>query len=145
MNLTWTRLQGSNIVLQMTFGMTGTSISVYLRFGRHLLKQVLNNDTDTSLPIPSDDMIVEYQEATAKPHPSLKDVWCTMDGLKLYLEQASDCVIQNRYYNGWMHDHYVSAVFVFCPDGTIPYVTYNIPGCFHDSASAEWDNTYIEL
>ena len=53
-----------------------------------------------------------------------------MDGLKLYLEQASDCVVQNRYYNGWTHDHYVSTVLVFCPDGTIPIVMYNIPGFF---------------
>ena len=32
MNLAWTRVQGPNIALQMIFGMTGTSISRYLRF-----------------------------------------------------------------------------------------------------------------
>ena len=68
-----------------------------------------------------------------------------MDGLKLYLEQASDSIIQNRHYNGWMHDHYVSTVLVLCPDGTIPIVTYNIPGCFLDSTITEWGNIYQKL
>ena len=55
-----------------------------------------------------------------------------MDGLKLYLAQSSDSVIQNMFYNGWTHDQYIPAVFVFCPDGTIPIATYNVPGCFHN-------------
>ena len=85
------------------------------------------------------------QAAKASRHPSLDSVWCTMDGLKLYLEQAGNSVIQNQFYNGWTHDHYVSAVFVFCPDGTIPIGTWNVPGSFHDSTIAEWGNIYKKL
>lgn len=36
-----------------------------------------------------------------------------MDGLKLYLQKAGDYDTQNNFYNGWTHNHYVSAVFVF--------------------------------
>ena len=78
-------------------------------------------------------------------HPSLIGVWATMDGLKLLLEQTSDCVIQNRFYNGWTHDHYVSSVIVFCPDGTIPICAYNLPGCIHDSLIAEVGGVYGKL
>ena len=68
-----------------------------------------------------------------------------MDGLKLYLQQAGDSTIQNNFYNGWTHDHYVSAVLVFCPDGTIPIACFNVPGSVHDSTIAEWGNIYGKL
>ena len=68
-----------------------------------------------------------------------------MDGLKLYLQQACHAEIQERYYNGWTHDHYVSGVFCFCPDGTIPIAFYNVPGAVHDSQIAEMGNIYEKL
>ena len=68
-----------------------------------------------------------------------------MDGLKLYLQQAGDSTTQNNFYNGWTHDHYVSAVLVFCPDGTIPIACFNVPGSVHDSTIAEWGNIYGKL
>lgn len=145
LNLAWTRLRGSAIALQIIFGMPGTSVSMYLRFGRRLIIRILKDHPDAALQIPSAQKIAEYQAAIARRHPSLADVWCTMDGLKLYLEQSGDAVIQNMFYNGWTHDHYVSGVFVFCPDGTIPIATYNVPGCFHDSTIADWGNVYNKL
>ena len=80
-------------------------------------------------------------------HPALQDVWCTMDGLKLYLQPSSDCTTQKNFYNGWTHDHYVGAVIVFCPDGTIPICCYNVPGSpVHDSMIAErMGNVYNKL
>jgi len=68
-----------------------------------------------------------------------------MDGLKLSIESASGFEEQGRYYNGWTHGHYVSAVIVFCPDGTIPIVAYNVPGSVHDSMIAEWGGVYDKL
>ena len=59
------------------------------RFGRWLLIQVLNNDHDVTLQIPSNDKIVEYEEAIAKWLHNLKDVWCTIDGLNR-LQTATD-------------------------------------------------------
>jgi len=68
-----------------------------------------------------------------------------MDGLKLSIESASGFEEQGRYYNSWTHGHYVSAVIVFCPDGTIPIVAYNCPGSVHDSMVAEWGGVYDKL
>ena len=53
-----------------------------------------------------------------------------MDGLKLLLQQSGDVYIQKRFYNGWTHDHYISCVFVFAPDGTIAICAYNLPVLF---------------
>jgi hypothetical protein len=61
-----------------------------------------------------------------------------MDGLKLMLEQSRDALIQEQFYNGWMHDHYVMSVMCFCPDGTIRIVFCNIPGAVHDSQVADY-------
>ncbi len=66
-----------------------------------------------------------------------------MDGLKLYLQSAGHADIQERYYNGWTHDHYDTSVFCFCPDGTILIAFFNVPGSVHDSQVAEFDNLYL--
>ena len=65
-----------------------------------------------------------------------------MDGLKLYLQQAGDATTQNNFYNGWTNDHYVTSVFVFCPDGTIPICCYNVRALF---TIAKWRNGEISI
>ncbi len=78
-------------------------------------------------------------------HKYLWDVWCTMDRLKITLEQSGDVLTQEQYYNGWTHDHYVTLVLCFCPDGTIPVACINIPGAVHDSQVADSGNIYDKL
>jgi hypothetical protein len=68
-----------------------------------------------------------------------------MDGLKLMLKQSGDALIQEQFYNGWMHDHYVTSVMCFCLDGTIPIVFCNIPGAVHDSQVADYGDIYNKL
>jgi hypothetical protein len=118
--LAWTRTRGSCYVLQIMFGLTGSPISSYLRFGRRILIKVLVKNGYAAIKIPSEEKIAEYKAAILARHNLLKNVWCTMDGLKLTLQQSGNNRLQNNYYNGWKMDHYVSAVLVFCPDGTIP-------------------------
>jgi hypothetical protein len=96
--------------------------------------------------IPISKKIVEYNEMVRNWHPFLTDVWCTMDDLKLTLEQSGDALIQERFYNGWTHDHYVSSVLCFCPDGTIPIAYINIQeGAVHDSQIANYGNIHDKL
>ncbi len=68
-----------------------------------------------------------------------------MDGLKVRIEQAPDGVVQGRFYNGWKGNHYITAVLCFAPDGTIPACFFNVSGCMHDSAVADWGNIYSKL
>jgi hypothetical protein len=143
--LTWTRTRGSTMVLQLIFGMTQTSVSDYLNFCSRILLHVLQSLDDAKIRRPTVQKIREYQEAVYRRHPFLADVWCTMDGLKLMIECAADDEEQNRFYNGWTCDHYVGAVLVFCPDGTIPICCYNVPGTVHDSNIAVIGNIYNKL
>ena len=68
-----------------------------------------------------------------------------MDGLKLLIKSAGDDEEQNCYYDGWTCDHYMNAVLVFCPDGTIPICCYNVPRTVHDSMVAVVGNIYAKL
>ena len=61
------------------------------------------------------------------------------------MQSAGHADIQERYYNGWTHDHYVTSVFCFCPDGTIPIAFFNVPGSVHDSQVAKFGNIYDKL
>jgi DDE superfamily endonuclease len=143
--LAWTRTRGSSMILQMIFGLTLNPVSMYLRFGRRIVIEVLSKEPETVIKVPSIDKIRQYQDIIRQRHPLLDGCWCTMDGLKLKIQQPADRVTENNFYNGWKHDHYVGAVIVFCPDGTIPIVCYNVPGCVHDSLIAEWGSIYDKL
>ena len=143
--LAWTRTQGSCFALHMIFGMTSNPVSMYLRFGRRILIEVLLREPDAQIRVPHLDVIQQYQDAIRRKYPILDGVWCTMDGLKLRLQQAPSRATENNCYNGWKHDHYVGAVIAFCPDGTIPIACFNVPGCVHDSLIADWVSIYDKL
>jgi hypothetical protein len=89
--------------------------------------------------------IEEFREMVHHRHPFLLDNWCTMNGLTLMLEQSGNILIQEQFYNGLMHDHYVTSVMCFCLDGTIPIVFCNIPGTAHDSHVADYGDMYNKL
>ena len=103
---------------------------------------ILKSDPYAAICPPTLEKLREYQQAIAEKYPSLKGGWCTMDGLKLLLQQSSDIYIQKRFYSGWTHDHYVSSVVVFCPNGTVAICAYNLPGIVHDSTIVEWGGVY---
>jgi hypothetical protein len=134
------------MVLQIIFGMTATSVSLYLRFGRRILVEVLKSEPLAAIRVPKIDDINTYQAAIRKKHPALEGVWCYINGLKLCFQQAGgDVTTQNNFYNGWTHDHYVTSIFVFCPERIIPICCYNIPGSIHDSKVAEWGDVFPKL
>jgi hypothetical protein len=145
LNLAWTRTRGNTTVLEIIFGMTGTPVDRYLIFGRRILLEVLSNEPDAAVKIPSEVNIDQYKRSIAMRHPLLTDVWCAMDGLKLLLECSGDTEVENDFYNGWTCDHYASGVFVFCPDGTIPICAFNVPGSVHDSKIAAIGGVYKKL
>jgi hypothetical protein len=98
--LVWTRTRGSLMALQLIFGMTYCNLDDYLLFAKRILVRVLRDHPMAWVRIPSSKKIVEYQEMVRNCHKYLWDVWCTMDGLKLMLEQSSDALTQEQYYNG---------------------------------------------
>jgi hypothetical protein len=147
--LAWTRTRGSGMVLQIIFGMTASLLSMWVRFGRRLLVRVLRNHPNARVKMPNGEEIASFCQAISVKYPSLTNVWGSMDGLKLYLQQAGrqhgKGDVQNYFYNGWTHDHYVTNLFLFSPDGKIRKFFINAPGCWHDSTLANASGIYDAL
>ena len=143
--LAWSRTRGSLMVLQLLFGMTYTAVLKYIQFARRIIIKVLKKDPLAKIAIPSHEQIETYRALIERRHPALPDVWGTMDGLKIKIDAAPDEITQSRFYNGWKHCHFVTAVLCFTPDGTIPACYYNVPGCSHDSTVADWGCLYDKL
>jgi hypothetical protein len=87
-------------LLQLVFGLTHSNLCMYLRFGIRLIAEIFPDNPLARVCIPLQEKISEYMDAMGSCHPLLADCWCTMDGLKLYLQQAGNAVIQERFYNG---------------------------------------------
>jgi len=143
--LIWTRTRGPLNVLQLVFGLTLTNLSVYLRFGIRLIVETFQDDPLASVSIPSAKKTETFKAAFAVRHPLLNDCWATINGLKLNLQQSGNTDIQEWYYNGWTHDHYVTSVFCVCPDGTIPISFFNVPGSVHDSSEKYTTNWRMSI
>jgi hypothetical protein len=108
-----------------------------LRFGFCLLFETFHDNPLAQVSLPSPEEINEYKAAFGERHLLLHECWATMDGLKLYLQQAGNTEIQEQFNNGWTHDHYVTS--------TIPIAFFNVPGSVHDSPAAELWKMYIKL
>ena len=119
LTLAWFRFRGAEWILQGWFGFTGTHCNVWLRFGRRMLLKAMLNHPDARVKFPTDEEIRVLRVIVQNKHPSLNEVYCHIDGLKLYLESNDSLEIQGMYYNGWLHDHFVTNLFVFSSCGRI--------------------------
>jgi hypothetical protein len=143
--LAWTRTRGSLAVLQIIFGITAGRLSLWLRFGRRLLLKMLRSDPLAIVSMPTADEIESFVSAISAKYPALTNCWGAMDGLKIRLEKAGNPNVQNVFFNGWTHDHYISNLFLFSPDGKIRACYVNAPGTMHDSTMARWGNLYDKV
>ena len=110
-----------------------------------ILVAILRADPKSEVQMPDAAEIALFKEAIAAKHSLLVDCYCMVDGLKLYLQQSGDSVIQSHFYNGWKHDHFVTNIFAFEPNGSIIACTLNAPGTWHDSTLAHWGSMYSKL
>jgi hypothetical protein len=140
--LAWTRTRSSMAVLEILFGITSGHLSLGLRFGQQLLFKVLRADQHAIVSMPSEEEVDDFIGAINMKYPALTNCWGAMDGLKVRLEKAGNSQIQNIFFNGWTHDHYISNLFLFSPDGKIRACYINAPGTLHDSTMANWGGLY---
>ena len=143
--LGYTRTRGSLFSLQMIFGATHSVLALFLRYSIKLLYKVLKEEDSARIELPSNEQIREYQEVVSTHFPVLNGAWCVVDGLKIPIQKSGDEEIQNAYYNGWLHSHFVGCIFVFAPSGAIVACTLNAPGSWHDSYIAENGGLYDKL
>jgi len=59
----------------------------------------------------------QFSQWICQHHPRLWGSFKFIDGLKLPVQESSDPEVENATYNGWLHEHFISCVLVFGPDG----------------------------
>ena len=55
---------------------------MWLQFGKRILLKVFHKNPDAAIRFPSDEKIALLCEIVHARHKSLKNIYCTMDGLK---------------------------------------------------------------
>jgi hypothetical protein len=141
--LFWYRTKGAaGRTICLVFGITNTPLDRWLLFGKLLLFESLKHYKPT---IPSERRVQSYIDALGTKYPHAKDVGFACDGAKFNIQKPPGDIEQSKYYNGWTRGHYISCIFVFAPDGTIPITVLNAPGSLHDSAVAFYGGVYDEL
>jgi hypothetical protein len=117
LTLSWYRVRGGDFILQGWFGFMSTHLNIWLRFGRRILFKVLHNNDDARVCFPTDEELKILGSIVSSWHKNLKNVYCTMDGLKLKFQACEDLTEESMYYNGWMHGHYITNLLVFSACG----------------------------
>lgn len=130
---------GTQQTLQQIFALTPAVCSRYIRYGLELLVHALRNMKEAAMSWPGQniELLKEYESLIVQKHSSLlKGAFGFVDGLHLPIQTSSDMATQNAFYNGWVHAHFTSNIFVFSPKGEISSATINALGSHHDSQVA---------
>ena len=145
LTLAFLRVRGRHSNLSMLFGIGSTVTSLFVKFGRRLYLRMVRRLSEAQVRMPSLGDIDICKSRVVQKYPTLVDVWFTMDGLKLPIEKATDFEIQQKFYNGWAHGHYIGNVLVFSSDGRIVACSMNNIGNMHDSEIAVIGGIYAKL
>ena len=145
LTLSWYRFRRGEYILQGWFGFTSMHLNIWRWFGRRILLKILCNHPDAMVRFPTDEEIATQIEIVTLRHKLLKNVYCTMDGLKLKFQASTNLTEQSMYYNGWQHGHYITNLIVFSACGRIIACVLNVLGSVHDSMLAEWGGIYDKL
>jgi hypothetical protein len=143
--------------LQEIFAIVPSSASRYINFALQILDHTLVRIPEARIIWPIE--VEEYQslaDMIKAKYPLLRRGFGFIDGLKIPIGVSSDPDWENATYNGWLHDHFISCVFVFSPRGMhvlifdrvhgimVRYFTgaiiacvLNAPGSWHDSDVAQ--------
>ena len=143
--LVFNRTTVPDFMLSCLFGITGTAVSIYVRFARSIVIHLLSDHPLAKIALPTNEKVAEYKQVISAKYPLLENVYCVCDVLKISIQAAGQQHVQRRFYNGWQKDHCISNIFVFAPDGTIIAAALNCPGCMHDSQVAELGFVYGKL
>lgn len=127
--------------LEKIFALIPATMNRYLAFTRAILLSVLRYIPEGAIRWPCDR---EFNELSLliqvsmtiycflisltffqARHPLLNGAFGGINGLNLPVQTADDPMIENVTFNGWLHTHCISGVFVFSPKGM-----YFIAGAF---------------
>lgn len=74
--------------------------SLFIRFSRRILVKVLSKDSLKMVRMPTPSEVETYQQSIWSKYSMLGNFYAVADELKLLLQQRSDTVKQEMFYNG---------------------------------------------
>eukprot|EP00957_Ditylum_brightwellii_P186971 14238968-Ditylum_brightwellii.AAC.1 len=94
--LMWTCTRGPVWVIDMMFGLTSSPMDCYICFGRCTLLFILQQEEQIYPYMPTQQEFESLVNIIGKKYNILakKNVYCAIDGLKLYLQEADKVEIQ---------------------------------------------------
>lgn len=109
----------SDSALSMIFALIPSTISRYREFALGILLHLLRTELpEGAIRWPRGEaQFAALAGAIEARHSLLVGAFGTMDGLKTPIGTSSDEDVQNMHYNGWLHHHFVSSVFIFSAVG----------------------------
>ncbi|KZV63120.1 hypothetical protein PENSPDRAFT_617033 [Peniophora sp. CONT] len=119
--------------ISLIFAIIPTTISRYISWSLKILLDILREMPEAQIPWPDEDDCAEYSILIEQKYSLLGGGIGFCDGLKIRVTVSDDPDIENATYNGWLHAHFESCVFVFSPRGIIIGAVINVPGSWHDS------------
>ena len=107
-----------NTTLAQIFALIPMTISQYLDFSIFILEKTLSKLPEGKIHYPEAlDVHESYAKNVQDRHPLLEKIFGSLDGLKVPVAVSDDPEIENQNYNGWLHDHFVSCIFLFSLTG----------------------------
>jgi hypothetical protein len=107
------------VALQEIFAVVPTSTSRYITFGLKIFLATLREMPDAKISWPKGDEFQHLNNLIRDRHPRLTGALTSIDSLNLPVQTSGNQDIENASYNGWLHDHFVSSVLVFAPNGML--------------------------
>ncbi|KAG9081179.1 hypothetical protein FRC06_005750, partial [Ceratobasidium sp. 370] len=130
--LYWLTSTESEAALGLTFALVPSVLSRYLSFALQILLHTLRKTPESRISWPTPVEMGEFSDLIKRRHPSICGAFGFMDGLNLPVGTSSDPQEEEATYNGWLHSHRISNIFVFSPDGCVIACKLNAPGSWHD-------------
>jgi hypothetical protein len=99
----------------------------YINFGLCILLSTLCSIPAAAIQWPEGQEFQDLNDLITQRHPLLGgeggSAFCSMDGLRLAIQVSSNPDVENTTYNGWLHGHFESNIFVISPLGAKPLYT----------------------
>ena len=140
------------IALQEIFAVVPASLSRYITSALKISLTTLREMPNARIAWPKGDEFHQFNNAIREQHPRLMGAFASIDGLNLPMQTSGNQDIENATYNGWLHEHFVSSVLVFAPNGLCIFgdrrrtTDMVFPGLIigaHLNAPGSWHNSQV--
>jgi hypothetical protein len=118
------------------FSVPPATLSRTLQQAEKALLKCLNLIPEAVIKWPSKEEQILFASWVEQKYPLLKGRWGFIDGKNFKIKKPSASEIQNAFYNGWLHSHFVTGTLCYAADGTVVWGKHNYVGSWNDGETS---------